>query len=46
MKMGGLYKAGQVHLLTYILQHLVTLIDDEMADGFQVECPLLCQLQS
>ena len=35
-----------VYLLTYILQHLVTLIDDEMADGLQIERPLLCQLQS
>ena len=33
-------------LRTYILQHLVTLIDDEMADGLQIERPLLCQLQS
>ena len=32
-------------VLTYILQHFVTLIDDEVADGLQVESSLLGELR-
>ena len=32
--------------LTYILQHFVTFIDDEVADGLQVESSLLGKLQA
>lgn len=36
---------GSDFILTYILQHFVALVDDEMADGLQVQSSLLGELQ-
>lgn len=33
-------------ILTYILQHFVTLVDDEVTDSLQVQGPILCKLHA
>lgn len=38
-------RSGRAYLLTKLLEHLVTLIQDEMFDVTQVECLVACQCQ-